>query len=82
MNENIEKTIRYVDASMSIEGMPLTEQDKMNIRDCLSGKADMDTVINRIKKGYGNYTEEREELLKDVTLDDVVASIQARKAKQ
>ena len=52
MKENIEKTIRYVDASMSIEGMPLTEQDKGNIRDCLSGKADMDTVIGQIIAEY------------------------------
>ena len=35
--------------------------------------------IRQFESGYGNYTEERKELLKDVTLDDIVASIQERK---
>jgi len=46
------------------------------------GSAGTVLFIRQFENGYGNYTEEREELLKDVTLDDVVASIQARKAKQ
>ena len=35
--------------------------------------------IRHFDMGSGNYTEEREELLKDVTLDDIVASIKKRK---
>ena len=35
--------------------------------------------IRQFENGYGNYTEEREEALKDVTLEDIVASIQKRK---
>ncbi|MDR1665332.1 MAG: hypothetical protein LBR83_10520 [Clostridiales bacterium] len=31
--------------------------------------------------GSGNYTEEREELLKDVTLDEIVKSIKAQKGE-
>ena len=35
--------------------------------------------IRQFENGYGNYTEERGEMLKDVTLDDIVTSIQERK---
>jgi hypothetical protein len=48
MGKDIEKTIRYVDATMTMEGMPLTEQDKDGIRNCLSGKEDFDTAVQRI----------------------------------
>ena len=35
--------------------------------------------IRHFDMGSGNYTEEREELLRNVTLDDIVASIRKRK---
>ena len=34
--------------------------------------------LRQFENGSGNYTEEREELLKDVTIDDIVSSIQNR----
>ena len=37
--------------------------------------------IRQFENGYGNYTEEREELLKNVTIEDIVASIQERKKR-
>ncbi len=37
--------------------------------------------LRQFENGEGNYTEEREELLKDVTIDDIVAGIAARKNK-
>ena len=52
MNEQVEKTIRYVDTSFSVEGMPLTEHDKNSLRDCLMGKANVDTVIQDIIAQY------------------------------
>ncbi|MDR0294508.1 MAG: hypothetical protein LBH95_10215 [Oscillospiraceae bacterium] len=52
MNDTIEKTIRYVDASLSMEGMPLTEQDKDSIRDSLSGKADVDEAVRKTRAEY------------------------------
>lgn len=52
MNESIEKTIRYVDASLAMEGMPLTEQDKDSLRDCLSGKENVDAAVQRIISEY------------------------------
>ena len=38
--------------------------------------------IRQFENGYGNYTEERDDMLKDVTLNDIVASIQARKKSE
>jgi len=35
--------------------------------------------IRQFEDGYGNYTEERNETLKDITLDDIVSSIRERK---
>jgi len=32
--------------------------------------------------GSGNYTEERDELLKDLTIDDIASSINKRKGQQ
>ncbi len=41
------------------------------------------TVIfmKQFENGYGDYTEEREGKLKDITIDDIVASIQKRKSQ-
>ena len=38
--------------------------------------------IRQFDMGSGDYTKEREELLKDVTLDDIVASIKNRKEQR
>jgi len=35
--------------------------------------------IRQFENGYGNYTEEREEMLKGITLQDIVASINKAK---
>ncbi len=52
MREDIEKTIRYVDASLSMEGMPLTESDKESIRACLSGETSTDAAVRKIIDEY------------------------------
>ncbi len=37
--------------------------------------------LNQFTTGFGNYTEEREELFQDITLDEIVTDIkQARKS--
>ena len=46
------------------------------------GPSGMAIFIRQFDNGSGNYTEEREELHKDVTIDDIVASIKRRKMKQ
>lgn len=38
--------------------------------------------IRQFENGYGNYTEEREEKLRDVTIDDIVESIGKRKMQK
>jgi hypothetical protein len=35
--------------------------------------------INQFTTGYGNYTEEREQLFADMTLDDIVSEIKRRR---
>jgi len=44
------------------------------------GAAGTILFIRQFENGYGNYTEERKELLKDVTLNDIVTSIKKRKS--
>jgi len=43
------------------------------------GSSGMAAFMRQFDNGSGNYTDEREELLKDVTIDDIVASINNRK---
>jgi len=43
------------------------------------GPSGMAIFIRQFDNGSGNYTEERDELLKDVTIDDIVASVKKRK---
>ncbi len=47
MSEAIEKIIREVDVTMTMENMPLTEQDKNRIRDCLAGKVSFEEAIRK-----------------------------------
>ena len=43
------------------------------------GAAGTVLFIRQFENGYGNYTEEREDMLNGVTLEDIVASINERK---
>ena len=43
------------------------------------GPYGMAIFIRQFENGKGNYTEERNELFKDLTIDDIVASIKKRK---
>jgi len=43
------------------------------------GASGMAIFMRQFDNGSGNYTEEREEMLKDVTIDDIVASVKKRK---
>ncbi|GHU40804.1 hypothetical protein FACS1894190_08130 [Spirochaetia bacterium] len=43
--------IRDIDFTMSMEDMPLTEQDKQRLYDCITGKLDIEKVVQEtIKK--------------------------------
>ena len=45
------------------------------------GASGMAIFIRQFENGSGNYTDEREDLLKDVTIDDIVAGIKKRKGQ-
>jgi len=43
------------------------------------GVANTIRFISQFGTGYGNYTEERDELFKDLSLDDIVSEIKANR---
>ena len=45
---DIEHKIREVNSTMSMEGMPLSEEDKARLRDVFSGKVDADTLVKQL----------------------------------
>ena len=49
---DIEQTIREVNGTMAIEGMPLTEKDKENLRQVLQGKVSYQEMRRRILAEY------------------------------
>jgi len=51
---DVEQTIREVDGSMAIEGMPLTEEDKNRLRDILNGQISIDSVIRQLTEKYSD----------------------------
>ena len=62
---------------MNVQAKPLTEITR-NAIDLLSkemGIVDTVRFLNQFTTGYGNYTEEREALFKDMTLDEILVAI-------
>jgi hypothetical protein len=49
---DIEKIIGDINGSMAIEGMPLTEDDKDMLRECITGKVSSDEMVKRLIKQY------------------------------
>jgi len=43
------------------------------------GPSGMAIFMRQFENGNGNYTDERDELLKDISIDDIVSGIKARK---
>ena len=62
---------------------PLAEVTQAAIRVLCKEIGPVDTMrfVGQFTMGYGNYTEERDALFADMTLDDMIAEIQ-RKRKQ
>ena len=44
----VERTIRDIDFTMSMEDMPLTESDKQRLRDCITGKVDINDALSEV----------------------------------
>lgn len=59
---------------------PLAEITQDAIRVLCQALGIVDTVrfVNQFTTGYGNYTEEREELFADLTLDEIVSAIKLK----
>jgi hypothetical protein len=63
---------------MNVQAKPLSEITRHAI-DLLSkemGIVDTVRFLNQFTTGYGNYTEEREDFFKDLTLDEILATMQ------
>lgn len=48
----IEKVISEVDSSMSMEGMPLSNEDKDRIRICLANPTELNDIISDLIKKH------------------------------
>ena len=68
---------------MVIEAKPLAEVTKDAIQVLCKELGIVNTVrfVTQFTVGYGNYTEEREQLFGDLTLDDIVSEIKRRKSE-
>ena len=67
---------------MSVQPKPLSEVTQQAIDVLFKEIGIVNTVrfLNQFTTGYGDYTEERESLLKDLTLDEIVEA--ARKVRE
>ena len=65
---------------MIAEARPLAEITQQAIRVLCKEIGIVDTVrfVNQFTRGYGNYTEEREQLFAAMTLDDIDSEIKRR----
>lgn len=64
---------------MSLKTRPLTEitQDGLRVLYQELGLTNTVRFLNQFTAGLGNYTEERRDLLKDLTLDEALADLRA-----
>ena len=62
---------------MNIQPKSLSEitQHAIDLLSKEMGIVDTVRFLNQFTTGYGNYTDERETLFKDMTLDDILAAI-------
>ncbi|MHC6202090.1 hypothetical protein ACYULU_02735 [Breznakiellaceae bacterium SP9] len=49
---NMENIIENIDFSMKMEGMPLTEEDKNRLRNCINGKDDINKILQKTIKRH------------------------------
>jgi hypothetical protein len=50
--KDVNKIIREVNGSMTIEGMPLKREDKSRLRECLTGKVSFNKMKSEIVKKH------------------------------
>ena len=68
---------------MAVQTKPLAEITQEAIKVLFQTLGIVNTVrfINQFTTGYGNYTEEREALFGDITLDEVISEIKQSKSE-
>jgi len=68
---------------MVVQARPLAEVTQAAIRVLCTeiGLADTMRFVGQFTVGYGDYTAERDELFKDMTLDDMIAGIKQRRSQ-
>ena len=66
---------------MAVPARPLSEINEQAIRLLVRelGAADAARFISQFTTGYGDYTKERKQLFKDLTIEDVVQEIRSRR---
>ncbi len=67
--------------TIAVEVKPLAEITQEAVRILCEKIGIVNTIrfVNQFTTGYGNYTEEREKLFADLTMDDIVAEIKSKK---
>lgn len=50
--DRVEKLIGEINGTMTIEGMPLTKQDKARLRECMTGRTSYDEMVKRLVKKH------------------------------
>jgi len=68
---------------MIIETRPLAEITKEALKVLYKEIGIVNTVrfVGQFTTGYGNYTQEREQLFEDMTLDDIVSEIKRKRSQ-
>jgi len=68
---------------MVVQTKPLAEVTQIAIRVLCKEIGLVDTMrfVGQFTVGYGNYTEERDALFADMTLDDMIAEIQRKRTQ-
>jgi hypothetical protein len=45
---DVENVVENIDFSMKMEDMPLTDEDKNRLRNCLNGTVDIDKILQEV----------------------------------
>ena len=69
---------------MNIQSKPLSEitQQALTLLSKEMGIVDTIRFLNQFTTGYGDYTEERETLFKDMSFEEIVSAVKATSARQ
>jgi hypothetical protein len=49
---DVENIVKNIDFTMKMEDMPLTDEEKNRLRDCLNGAVDVDKILQKIIKKH------------------------------